>query len=59
MKVRRIVITGVTRALGRSLVDGLVEVGQCVAGCGRSVEAIEALRERRLGNSRVGWRLWR
>ncbi len=34
--IRRIVITGVTRGLGRSLVDRFVDLNHMVYGCGRS-----------------------
>jgi NAD(P)-dependent dehydrogenase (short-subunit alcohol dehydrogenase family) len=43
-----IVITGVTRGLGRALAAGFAQSGHIVAGCGRSPEAIESLR-RELG----------
>ena len=43
---QRIVITGVTRGLGRALVDRLIALGQVIAGCGRSVEAITSLQSR-------------
>ena len=41
---RIIVLTGVTKGLGRALVDRFVERGQTVIGCGRSQGAIEQLR---------------
>ena len=41
---RTIVITGVTRGLGRSLAERFIEGGHRVVGCGRSREAIETLR---------------
>ena len=41
---RRIVITGVTRGLGRALAMGFAALGHTVAGCGRSTTAIEELR---------------
>ena len=41
---RRILITGATRGLGRSLVDAFAAGGHTLIGCGRSTEAIEALR---------------
>ncbi len=41
---RNIVVTGVTRGLGRALVERFVERGHRVAGCGRSGEEIERLR---------------
>ncbi len=43
---KRIVITGVTKGLGLAMVEGFIERGYCVYGCGRSEEAINALRER-------------
>ena len=42
----RIVLTGVTRGLGRALLARFVEAGHRVAGCGRSRAGVEALRER-------------
>jgi NAD(P)-dependent dehydrogenase (short-subunit alcohol dehydrogenase family) len=42
----RIVLTGVTRGLGRALVDRFVALGHTVIGCGRSAAGIEALRQR-------------
>ncbi|TWU14661.1 3-oxoacyl-[acyl-carrier-protein] reductase FabG [Symmachiella macrocystis] len=39
-----IVLTGVTKGLGRSLVDRFVESGQTVIGCGRSQGPINELR---------------
>jgi len=41
---RRVVITGVTRGLGRALATGLAAQGHTVAGCGRTAEGIEELR---------------
>ena len=43
---RRIVMTGVTRGLGRAMLDEFAAGGHVVAGCGRSTAAIEALRLR-------------
>ena len=43
---KRIVITGVSRGLGRSLVEGFIEQGHIVAGCSRSTKAIEEFRDR-------------
>ena len=40
-----VVITGVTRGLGRALVEGLATPGRAVAGCGRSEADLAALRE--------------
>ena len=44
MENRTIVMTGVTRGLGRALMDRFVEAGHTVIGCGRSLEAIGNLR---------------
>jgi NAD(P)-dependent dehydrogenase (short-subunit alcohol dehydrogenase family) len=41
--VRVVVITGVTRGLGRALAEGMARAGHTVVGCGRSAEAIAAL----------------
>lgn len=38
-----IVVTGVTQGLGRAMVDGLIEAGHTVIGCGRSRERIDEL----------------
>lgn len=43
---RRILITGVTRGLGRAMTEGFIEQGHTVIGCGRSTEAIVELREK-------------
>ncbi len=37
---RLIVITGVTRGLGRALAEGMSQMGHTVLGCGRSHDAI-------------------
>jgi NAD(P)-dependent dehydrogenase (short-subunit alcohol dehydrogenase family) len=42
---RRIVLTGVTRGLGRALLDRFVAAGHLVFGCGRSAELIEGLQK--------------
>ncbi len=39
-----ILITGVTRGLGRAMVDEFARLGHTVAGCGRSTREIEKLR---------------
>jgi NADP-dependent 3-hydroxy acid dehydrogenase YdfG len=39
-----VVITGVTRGLGRAMADKLIALGHTVLGCGRSLEIIEQLR---------------
>lgn len=41
---RTIVITGVTRGLGRALVEKFTALGHTVIGCGRKFEAVEAVR---------------
>ena len=41
---RRIVMTGVTRGLGRAMLDEFAARGHVVAGCGRSAAAIGTLR---------------
>lgn len=43
---RTIVVTGCTRGIGRALVDEFVAAGHVVHGCGRSGDAIDALRGR-------------
>ena len=40
-----ILITGVTRGLGRALLPGLIDGGHTVVGCGRSAAALAALRK--------------
>ncbi|HVM49984.1 MAG TPA: SDR family oxidoreductase [Candidatus Acidoferrum sp.] len=44
MKGKLVVITGVTRGLGRVMVDEFVRLRHTVLGCGRSRDAIEQLR---------------
>ncbi len=46
---RSVVITGVTRGLGRALAEGMARAGHWVVGCGRTAEAIGHLR-RELGH---------
>ncbi len=41
---RKILITGVTRGLGRALVEKFTALGHTVIGCGRRFEAVEAVR---------------
>ncbi len=41
---RHIVITGVSRGLGRALVNGMIAAGHRVSGCARSLEAIDNLK---------------
>lgn len=42
---KHVVITGVTRGLGRALVDRFIEAGWTVTGCGRSSSAIVELQK--------------
>jgi NAD(P)-dependent dehydrogenase (short-subunit alcohol dehydrogenase family) len=44
MARRVVLITGVTRGLGRAMVDEFVRLGHTVQGCGRSRDSIEQLR---------------
>jgi NAD(P)-dependent dehydrogenase (short-subunit alcohol dehydrogenase family) len=44
--LRRIVLTGVTRGLGRALTERFIELGHTVLGCGRSVAELDHLRQR-------------
>lgn len=43
MTTRLIVITGVTRGLGRSMAEGFIRLGHTVLGCGRSAVAVDEL----------------
>lgn len=43
MPTKFIVLTGVTRGLGRALLDGFIAAGHTVAGCGRSRKSIDEL----------------
>jgi NAD(P)-dependent dehydrogenase (short-subunit alcohol dehydrogenase family) len=45
MSKKFIVLTGVTRGLGRALLEGFIEDGHTVAGCGRNAKGIEELRQ--------------
>lgn len=45
-KKRIIVITGVTRGLGRAMAEKMIALGHTVLGCGRNQELIADLRER-------------
>ncbi len=42
--VRRVLITGVTRGLGRAMTEAFIARGHTVVGCGRNAEHVEALR---------------
>jgi NAD(P)-dependent dehydrogenase (short-subunit alcohol dehydrogenase family) len=44
--LRRIVLTGVTRGLGRALAERFIELGHTVLGCGRSAAELDQLRRR-------------
>lgn len=44
--VKRIVITGATRGLGRAMAEGFVAAGHTVIGCGRGKSHVEDLRRR-------------
>ncbi len=41
---RRIVVTGATRGLGRAMIDGFIQAGHIVCGCGRSLSKVDELR---------------
>ena len=43
---RKIVLTGVTRGLGRALAECFIELGHTVLGCGRSSDELDRLRRR-------------
>ncbi len=43
---RRIVLTGVSRGLGRAMVEGFIAAGHTVFGCARSQKALEELASR-------------
>jgi len=45
MTSRNIVLTGVSRGLGRALLDGFIEAGHTVWGCARSTDKVAALQE--------------
>lgn len=44
--MKRIVITGATRGLGRALTERLIPLGHTVLGCGRSTDAVASLSAR-------------
>lgn len=41
-----VVLTGVTRGLGRAMCERFIELGHTVLGCGRSVADVTGLRKR-------------
>lgn len=43
---QRIVITGITRGLGRAMTDKFIELGHTVLGCGRSDQPLTEMRQR-------------
>lgn len=43
-KRKRVVLTGVSRGLGRAMAEGFIRRGHTVAGCARSKDAIDAIR---------------
>ncbi len=43
---RRIVLTGVTRGLGKAMAERFIELGHTVFGCGRSTAELDRLRQR-------------
>ncbi len=43
---KRIVLTGVSRGLGRAMAEGFIAAGHVLVGCARSAEAIGVLRKR-------------
>jgi len=45
MSDRKIVLTGVTKGLGRAMVDGFIAAGHQVIGCGRSADKIDQLND--------------
>ncbi len=46
MIAKRIVITGVSRGLGRAMTEGFIAAGHVVCGCARHAEAVAELHER-------------
>jgi NAD(P)-dependent dehydrogenase (short-subunit alcohol dehydrogenase family) len=46
---RRVLITGVSRGLGRAMAEEFIRLGHAVVGCARSAAAVEALRDRHGG----------
>ena len=44
-KPRQIVITGVSKGLGRALVDQFIQLGMTVSGCARNENAIQSLQD--------------
>ena len=44
--MKTVLITGVTRGLGRAMTEEFIRLGHVVLGCGRSEEDLEDLRRR-------------
>jgi NAD(P)-dependent dehydrogenase (short-subunit alcohol dehydrogenase family) len=44
VQTKTVLVTGVTRGLGRAMADRFIELGHTVVGCGRNRRAIEELR---------------
>lgn len=44
--MKKVVITGVTRGLGRAMAEEFIRLGHTIFGCGRSEQAIEELNDR-------------
>lgn len=45
MSTKRIVVTGVSRGLGRAMIEGFIAEGHIVSGCARSPDAIAQLQD--------------
>jgi NAD(P)-dependent dehydrogenase (short-subunit alcohol dehydrogenase family) len=45
MSTKRIVVTGVSRGLGRGMIEGFIAAGHIVSGCARSADAIAQLQD--------------
>lgn len=46
MSALKIIVTGATKGIGRAMIEGFVEAGHHVAGCGRSAKTIDELAQR-------------
>src|SRR4051794_33770227 len=44
-EMKKVMITGVSRGLGRAMVEAFAEAGWTVAGCARSTKAVDELEE--------------